>query len=521
METNEILKIYFDIQKPFYYPGEQILGSIFIEFFDSIKCNEITIISKGKQYIKINRKNISREIEEYEESFNDEEDDDDETPKIPKVKTDNKNFEDIDEVKTVFKYQKKLKISNNYISKGKYTFPFEIELPNNIPSSFLYINKNIYFEIIYTIKIKFDEINNNYKEAIPIIIRQKEKLFNYPKSNEYKKILGECCWERGETNIKITPQEKYSLINNKIKLNILINNEKSGMPGTPLNLEVYQKLVFFPKDKTKKIHKTKLVGKAKGINAINPRKNFNEDVDIKIKENKIINFYKERTKAFKYFKNKNIIELLTTSIKSDFVICEYDVYVESQFVGWFKEELGVFNKVLIYPPEKGILIPDMDNIKKEFLNSLVIKKIFLSDDNKEEEIILGQSSKGNKSDNKNTKNKKGIEKKDKKDKKNKKEKIMNDNKKIDKIEEYNNYDYDYDKENIDLNNINNINNDDINENFNINEYSKKNKNKKEKKEFYAHEEENNNLDKFKKKLGKDFFDEHALDDDFLDNTLDD
>ena len=517
METNEIVQIYFDIQKPFYYPGEQILGSIFIEFFDSIKCNEITIISKGKQYIKINRKNISREIEEYEESFNDDEEEDE----IPKIKNENKNFEDIDEIKTVFKYQKKLKISNNYISKGKYTFPFEVELPNNIPSSFLYINKNIYFEIIYTIKIKFDEINNNYKEAIPIIIRQKEKLFNYPKSNEYKKILGECCWERGQTSIKITPQEKYSLINNKIKLNVLINNEQSGMPGTPLNLEVYQKLIFFPKDKNKKIHKTKLVGKAKGINAINPRKNFNEDIDIKLKENKIINFYKERTKAFKYSKNKNIIELLTTSIKSDFVICEYDVYVESQFVGWFKEELGVFNKVLIYPPEKGILIPDMENIKKEFLNSLVIKKIFLSDDNKEDEIILGQSNKGNKNDNNNTKNKKGNEKKDKKDKKKKKEKIVNNNKKGKNIEEYNNDDNDYDKENIDLNNINNINNDDINENFNINEYSKKNKSKKNKKEFNYFVEENNNLDKFKKKLGKDFFDEHALDDDFLDNTLDD
>ena len=514
METNEIVQIFFDIQKPFYYPGEQILGSIFIEFFDSIKCNEITIISKGKQYIKINRKNISREIEEYEESFNDDEDEDE----IPKIKNENKNFEDIDEIKTVFKYQKKLKISNNYISKGKYTFPFEIELPNNIPSSFLYINKNIYFEIIYTIKIKFDEINNNYKVAIPIIIRQKEKLFNYPKSNEYKKFLGECCWERGQTSIKITPQEKYSLINNKIKLNVLINNEQSGMPGTPLNLEVYQKLIFFPKDKNKKLHKTKLVGKAKGINVINPRKNFNEDIEIKLKENKIINFYKERTKAFKYFKNKNIIELLTTSIKSDFVICEYDVYVESQFVGWFKEELGVFNKVLIYPPEKGILIPDMENIKKEFLNSLVIKKIFLSDDNKEDEIILGQSNKGNKNDNNNTKNKKGNEKKDKKDKKKKKEKIVNNNKKGKNIEEYNNDDNDYDKENID---INNINNDDINENFNINEYSKKNKTKKNKKEFNYFVEENNNLDKFKKKLGKDFFDEHALDDDFLDNTLDD
>ena len=274
--------------------------------------------------------------------------------------------------------------------------------------------------------------------------------------------------ERGQTSIKITSQEKYSLINNKIKLNVLINNEQSGMHGTPLNLEVYQKLIFFPKDKTKKTHKTKLVGKAKGINAINPRNNFNEDIEIKLKENKIINFYKERTKAFKYFRNKNIIELLTTSIKSDYVICEYDVYVESQFVGWFKEDLGVFNKVLIYPPEKGILIPDMENIQKEFLNSLVIKKIFLSEDKKEDEIILGQSNKGNKDDNNNNnnfKNKKGKEKKEKKDKKNKKEKNINNNK---NIKDYNNNNYyDYDKENIDIKNINNINNDDINENFNI------------------------------------------------------
>ena len=60
-----ILNTYFDIQKPFYYPGEQILGSIYIEFYESINCNQILIMSKGKQYIKINRKNISREIDDW------------------------------------------------------------------------------------------------------------------------------------------------------------------------------------------------------------------------------------------------------------------------------------------------------------------------------------------------------------------------------------------------------------------------------------------------------------------------
>ena len=266
-----ILNTYFDIQKPFYYPGEQILGSIYIEFYESINCNHILIISKGKQYIKINRKNISREIDDYEDSLDEELEEEN--------KNNNKSIENIDEKKTLFKYEKKLKINNEYISKGKYSFPFEIDIPDNIPGSFLYLDNNIYFEIIYTISIKIPEIN--YKSAIPIIIRQKEKIFNYPKCSEYQKFLGECCWERGQTSIKITPIEKYNLIGNKIKLNILINNEQSGMKGTPVNIEIYQKLVFFPKDKAKKIRKTKLVGKAKGISAINPRKNFNEDVSIK------------------------------------------------------------------------------------------------------------------------------------------------------------------------------------------------------------------------------------------------
>jgi len=437
METSPSsqIKVFFDIQKPFYYPGEQILGSILIEFLDSINCSQISIISKGKQYIKINKKNISCEIEDdlyFDDSF--EEGDTDNT----KNKAE-KNIENIEETKTLYKYKKNLKINNTNILKGKYTFPLEIDLPNNIPPSFLYIDNNIYIEIIYTLIIKFEGLN--YKEVFPFILRQKEKSFNYPKFTEHKKILGECCWERGETTIKINPVEKYNLLGNNIKFNVLINNENSGMPGTPLNIELYQKLIFFPKDKSNKIRLTKLVGKSKGNISINKRKNFTEDISLKIKEKKIIPFYKEKTKAYKYFKNENIIGLLTPSVKSDLVICEYEIYIESQFVGWFKEELGVFNKILLYPPEKGILTQNIDNISKEFLNSLVIKKIFLNDEIKDDEIILGKN-------------------KDKKEKR-----IKNKNKE-------NTFNFNENKENININ----INNEDINENFNINNY-KRNKDK--------------------------------------------
>ena len=498
MEEND-LKIYLDIQKPYYYPGEQILGSILIEFFNSINCSKILIISKGKQYVKINRKNISHEEEDFGDSMDEE---DSEENEDDNKKAEYKSiWENIDEIKTIFKYEKKLKINNNYISKGKYNFPFEIDIPENIPGSFLYIDNNIYIEIIYTIKIKIDNIN--YVKTFPIIIRQKEKLFNYQKSNDYNKILGECCWERGQTNIKVTSVNKYSIAGDKIKLNILINNENSGMQGTPLNIEMYRKIIIFPKSKIKRMKLTTLVGKSKGSDSINPRKNFNEDISFKMNHNKIIALNKEKTKAFKYFKNREIIELLTPSMKTDLIICEYDIYIESQFVGWFKEELGVFNKILVYPPEKGILEPDIENISKEFLNSLVNKKIFLNGENNNDEVVIGK--------NKNIKNDNNKEKKEhKKNKKEVKDKIKNH-----KNKNKENY-YGINDENIDPNIINNI--DDINKNFNINDYQKYEKNFR-KKEIENDFEDIDSND-LKKKLGRDYFNEHEFNDEFLDNTLD-
>ena len=485
MEDTKI-RVYFNIEKPFYYPEEKITGQIFAEFYNSINFNQISFIFKGKQYVKINRNDFSHEIDEYEDSYDEDSEEENENKK-GKIT----DIENIDKPRTIFKYQKILKIKNYGISKGKYIFPIEIDIPDNIPGSFLYIDNHIYLEILYTIKIKIDEIN--FKEAIPIIIRQKEKYFNYPKFNEYKKVLGECCWQRGQVSIKINPSEKYNLKGDNINLNVLINNEQSGLTGTPLNIEMYQKLIFFPKDKSKRIILTRLVGNARGKNTINPRSNYNEDISIKMDENKFLSFNMDQIKAYKYFKDKNIIKLLTPSIKSNVVICEYEIYAGSQFSGIFKEELGVFNKILLYSPEKGILDADIDDISKNFKKGLTIKKIFLNSDSKDDEIELEKNKNINKEENK---DKKGKEKKDRK-------------KKIKKNKKHNN---ENDEDNMD------INDEESDQNIKINQYNKNNSSMKEYQK-YNYSQENENTNNFKKKSGRDYIDEHELDD-FNDNSSD-
>ena len=326
-------------------------------------------MQKGKLIIKATQKRIFEDTEEnfeVNEVYEEEEEDDD----VIKM---NEPITEINESKKIFEFKKFVVISNkDYLEKGKYSFPFEVELPQNISGSFVFLQNKTYAEIIYSIKVNLN--NTNIKERIPIIIRQKKELFNYPKNSEYtRKIPGWCC-EVGESNIKLNMDEDYIVNGNDIQLNVNINNTKSKNSGSPLNIEIYQSLILKNNKKNKKIKITNIVGKYKGKKMINAGEDFKKEVTISLYNNKYISEHLSETKSKKCFRHETVIPLLNQSIKSDYITNEYEIYEESQFSNLSTEELGVFLKVLIYPPEKEILSKTIAKIAKEFIN----KKIFLN-----------------------------------------------------------------------------------------------------------------------------------------------
>ena len=65
------------------------------------------------------------------------------------------------------------------------------------------------------------------------------------KINQYtKKIMG-CCFDNYEANLKISALNKYILSNEEIQLNVLIDTKKSDIQGSPLTVELYQKITLF------------------------------------------------------------------------------------------------------------------------------------------------------------------------------------------------------------------------------------------------------------------------------------
>ena len=388
---SEKLLIYIEPSKPYYYPGEQISASAYLDVLSNIHTSKMIIIVKGKEIMKATQKTYIKKS--YDSDDNDYDSDDQETISQNKDKKrpsryyedddDSKNSNSIskkvDEVNSIFKFKKVILISNNNIlSKGKYTFPFEVTLPNNIPGSFLFVSKNTYAEIIYTIKIKLSG-NDNYKKTIPIIIRQKEKHFSYNRETEYNKQIGECCCDFGEVSMKLHLVDRYSICGSKIRSEIFVNNKRCGMKGAPITIELYQTIILHPNDKNTRIKITKLVGKYSGKSKISPRSMYNEDATFVMNENEYINDNVKTTKINKYFKNINVISNLNQSMKCDYINCEYEMYAEVQFSGWSSGELGCFISVLVYPPEKGILLKENAEAIREFSNSMVCKKAYIND----------------------------------------------------------------------------------------------------------------------------------------------
>ena len=369
------INVYINASKPFYYPGETFSATILIDAQEKANCNKMIIIAKGKQIIKASQVNkfLNEDKPQQVEESSSSSDSDDDSKYRPPL-TDEGPIVEIKETKDIFKIHKEIIISENKtLIVGKHSFPFEIELPQDIPGTFLYLEKNVYVEVAYSVKVKLAGLN--IKKLIPIVIRQKQEIFDYQTTNNFERRINGCCCIVGTTSIKITANENYTKAGDPIKLTVNINNE-TNTTSTPITVEVYRKLLLKGAN-NKKIRVTKIVGAYQGKRIINAREKFQKKLHVAINTNDYLKEHINETKAVKSFKHKEIIPFLFQSIKSDNITCEFEVYAESQYANITNDDLGVFLSVLIYPIEDGILSKSVMNIAKAFVNGILNKKILM------------------------------------------------------------------------------------------------------------------------------------------------
>ena len=375
------INVYINTSKPFYYPGDKFSATILIDVQEKVNCNKMTVIAKGKEIITASQANKFEnedKPQQYESSSSSSSGSDDDNPKYRRQNLEEGPVVEIKEKKNIFKVEQEINISQNKVLMvGKYSFPFDLELPNDIPGTFLYLEKKIYAEVAYSIKVKLEIFN--IKKIVPIIIRQKEEVFNYQHEHKFERKVYGCCCIVGQTSIKLTATENFTKAGDPVKLMVNINNE-TNTTSTPITVEIYRKLLLKGKG-NKKIRDTKIVGGYRGKRIINAREKYQKKLHIAIEPSDHLKLHINETKAAKSFKHKEIIPFLFQSIKTETITCEFDVYAESQYANITNDDLGVFLTVLVYPIEDGVISKSVMNIAKAFVSGIINKKFFLKGEN--------------------------------------------------------------------------------------------------------------------------------------------
>ena len=325
MNKKPKIKVYINASKPYHYPGEKYSATILIDAQEQVNCNKMTIIAKGMQLINASQTNkfAGEEKQVLYESSSSSDSDDEDIEKIKRSNQEDGPIVQIKEKKYIFKIKQDINISQSKVLKvGKHSFPFDLDIPDDIPGSFLYLEPKIYVEIIYSVKVKIEALN--IKTIVPIIIRQRQELFNYQKSNEFERKIHGCCCIAGQTGITLTASEDYTLTGEPVKMSVLINND-TNTTTTPITVEVYRKLLLKGSN-NKKIRCTKIVGAYQGKRIINAREKYQKKIHIAVEGRDYLTNHVNETKAAKVFKHKEIIPYLFQSIKSDNINCEFEVY---------------------------------------------------------------------------------------------------------------------------------------------------------------------------------------------------
>jgi len=215
--------------QPFYYPGNYVTGTIFLNIIDAfnsrgvelnIKCVEgVSVMEDHRREIEENGNrrfvNEQRELKDKQKLFQ------------------NKNF---------------LPNFQNNISIGQYAYPFSFIIPAHLPGSFEYYTDRISAYIKYEVKVKilpFYEKEEVMKFSTILIVRQPPSSLNYPQNlTDTKRITTWCFFDKGNATLNVANQKNHFAKDEVIQLQCNLDNTRCTLDSTNIGLELVQKITL-------------------------------------------------------------------------------------------------------------------------------------------------------------------------------------------------------------------------------------------------------------------------------------
>ncbi|CAG9325892.1 unnamed protein product [Blepharisma stoltei] len=196
---NKNSSIYINLKNTSFFAGEVISGEVCLSLIQNVKCDTLVLEFLGFE-------------ETFWEEFSDKEE--------SKVAI-RKGYEVICHNSIVL-YQ----CHNRKMNYGKYSFPFVIMPPVNLPGSFSYSSKMTQSAIKYVISATLDSIPEPIlgKQEIKLIQNQPEKIIKLSSATISQPIRW-CCFHQGNIFMRANTNKSAYLIGEKLEINLEIYSE--------------------------------------------------------------------------------------------------------------------------------------------------------------------------------------------------------------------------------------------------------------------------------------------------------
>lgn len=143
-------------------------------------------------------------------------------------------------------------------SLESYTGLLCIDLNNSLPSSAAssteYLEGIHYMSIAYFYKLDFQfvDVKNEYSIIKPFVVRSNQIKGKYPLTNSIETNISMFCGNKGECKIELTNKKEFYVWDEKICLELQVDNIGCSLPTTSINGSLIRKIITKPDSKSPK-----------------------------------------------------------------------------------------------------------------------------------------------------------------------------------------------------------------------------------------------------------------------------
>ena len=234
--------ILLELEKPYYYPGELIVGKIYLNFQQNFASDGIYLTLEGEEFVSFKQRKTrkSQRNINYENNTNN-----NQTKSYIKTRTGKKIIYKQEQLIIPFR--------DSMIYSGQYIYPFSFMLNPSLPGSFEYYDEqnSAYIKYILDVKVQSKVSDHNIKNEMLLIVRQPPQFFQYPKRlSDTKNISTWCCFDKGSSTLNISYEKNFYCPDEKVNVICELDNTRCQLKSNSIKLALIQTIIL--KDKENK-----------------------------------------------------------------------------------------------------------------------------------------------------------------------------------------------------------------------------------------------------------------------------